>query len=104
MATALAPWQCPQCFSWMAPAVSEHRCDQGSAGSPARLIPVAPLPPSGGVVVIPAGYVRITEPGEAPSLRLLSQHEKPGDPPHRKPGLYSLESEPVVLIPSGVVG
>lgn len=46
---------------------------------------------------IPMGYV--TEPGQAPSLRLLSQHEKPGDP-HRAPGIYALETGDVVLTAS----
>jgi hypothetical protein len=35
-----APWQCPECLTWIAPSVAEHRCDP-AAGVPAAL-PVAP--------------------------------------------------------------
>jgi hypothetical protein len=39
------PWKCPECGSWLAPTVSEHRCDgdQGSAGAT-----VTPILPTGG--------------------------------------------------------
>jgi hypothetical protein len=26
------PWQCPSCSAWLAPHVSEHRCDPPAAG------------------------------------------------------------------------
>ena len=36
--TSPAPWQCPSCSTWLAPHVTEHRCD----------------PPQGGVTAIPS--------------------------------------------------
>jgi len=51
------PWQCPACKTWLAPHVSEHRCDpEGGVGA----VPVAPAPvtptttsvrPTGGVTI-----------------------------------------------------
>jgi hypothetical protein len=46
--TTPAPWQCPQCSTWLAPYVSEHRCDPPSAGVAAPL-PVTPCGPSAGL-------------------------------------------------------
>lgn len=36
------PWQCPACLAWIAPHVTEHRCD-GDGGVPVD--PVGGLPP-----------------------------------------------------------
>jgi hypothetical protein len=38
------PWQCPACKTWIAPHVSEHRCDP-EGGVPAVPAPPAPLSP-----------------------------------------------------------
>lgn len=39
------PWQCPSCDTWLAPHISEHRCDPPSGAVPAV---VTPITPSGG--------------------------------------------------------
>ena len=53
------PWQCPACKTWLAPHVSEHRCDpEGGVGTK----PVSPVPssPSTAVYTWPTGGGVIT--------------------------------------------
>ncbi len=40
--TAPAPWRCPDCLAWLAPHVTEHRCDP-----PEGVIKVTSIDPSG---------------------------------------------------------
>jgi hypothetical protein len=37
-----APWRCPSCLTWLAPHVSEHRCDPPESG--VTVTPFAPGP------------------------------------------------------------
>ena len=41
-----APWRCPECRTWIAPHVNEHRCDPPSGGVAARPV-IAPYSPPG---------------------------------------------------------
>ncbi len=41
------PWQCPACFAWIAPHVTEHRCDGG--GGVSAKVPDDPVGPTGSV-------------------------------------------------------
>lgn len=45
--TTAAPWKCPDCLTWIAPHVAEHRCEPPSAGVAAPLT-VTPCGPSAG--------------------------------------------------------
>jgi hypothetical protein len=40
------PWQCPACKTWLAPHVSEHRCDpeDGVGAKPVVPAPASPAP------------------------------------------------------------
>jgi hypothetical protein len=38
------PWQCPACRTWLAPHVSEHRCEPGD-GVGAKPVSPAPVTP-----------------------------------------------------------
>jgi len=55
------PWQCPACKTWLAPHVSEHRCDpEGGVGAK----PLSPVPssPSAAVHTWPTGGTITTGP------------------------------------------
>ena len=41
-----APWRCPECRTWIAPHVNEHRCDPPSGGVAVRPV-IAPYSPPG---------------------------------------------------------
>jgi hypothetical protein len=51
---APAPWKCPDCSVWVAPHVSEHRCEPPEAGVSVRPV-VAPYSPSTGTYTWPTG-------------------------------------------------
>ena len=39
------PWQCPACKTWLAPHVSEHRCEPPEGAVGAKPAPPRPLTP-----------------------------------------------------------
>ena len=57
-----APWRCPECRTWIAPHVDEHRCDPPSGGVAVRPV-VAPYSPSTGVAAWPTGSGISVTPG-----------------------------------------
>jgi hypothetical protein len=66
-----APWQCPACSAWLAPHVSEHRCDPPDSG-----VTAAPFTPSGtggtsGALMPPGTTITVTASGSAVSERAL---------------------------------
>jgi hypothetical protein len=71
------PWQCPACKTWLAPHVSEHRCDP-EGGVPAVPVPPAPLSP-----VTTASNVTLSFTGTMPMAAgrlptLIYQRRNPG--------------------------
>ncbi len=67
-----APWRCPDCLAWLAPHVSEHRCEPPSAAVPAQPVTV---PPSGGISVSaypPETVITVNVSGSAVSERDLA--------------------------------
>ncbi len=68
--TAPAPWQCPACSAWIAPHVTEHRCDPPASG-----VNVAPGliggPPGGwsvtGDLVPPGSHITVNVQGSVTS-------------------------------------
>jgi hypothetical protein len=68
-----APWRCPECRAWIAPHVSEHRCDPPQAGVTA--IPFTPGPADStgtsiSVATLP-GTVTVSMPGSVVKQELL---------------------------------
>lgn len=63
-----APWQCPACGTWMAPGVTEHRCEDGG-GVPADITSGPDAPSDSlaaldrGEFVIPRTTSTTTQPG-----------------------------------------
>jgi hypothetical protein len=42
------PWKCPECGTWLAPRVPEHRCDPpGTAGVVTQILPPGPAGSTG---------------------------------------------------------
>jgi len=66
-----APWQCPSCLTWLAPHVTEHRCDP----PPASVSVTSIEPPgTGGTfssVTFPAGTITVNVSGGVTSERDL---------------------------------
>lgn len=41
----MTPWKCPDCKTWIAPDVKEHRCDEPGAGVIPNAYPYVPMVP-----------------------------------------------------------
>ena len=52
------PWQCPACKTWLAPYVSEHRCDPDAGVHAMRV--VSPKAPGGGMTITPSSFQTTT--------------------------------------------
>jgi hypothetical protein len=54
----IEPWRCPSCETWMAPGITEHRCE-GDGGVPAKTStsPAGPAGLAATVTTTPTGSV-----------------------------------------------
>lgn len=71
-----APWKCPDCGTWLAPHISEHRCDPPTASVISQISPPGPAGSTGtsiSTATLP-GTVTVTVAGSAVSQRDLAGH------------------------------
>lgn len=58
-----APWQCPECRTWIAPHVDEHKCDPPSGGVAVRPVVAPYSPPPGGTYTWTSPNITVTPGG-----------------------------------------
>ena len=63
------PWQCPSCKLWLAPYVTEHRCDPPAGGITVTPLPSGPSGWTGTSVSTAPGTITVNVSGTAMSER-----------------------------------